>query len=206
MIGRRVLAVVLGGLWVAAVAWGFLRVRAYENAPGHAGRAPTAWPGGPRLGLASTEFTLVLFAHPRCPCTRATLDSLDHLMAHAQGRLTAHVLFWTPPDAGEAWAHTDLWATAAAIPGVQPRCDPGGDEARRFQAETSGQVFLYDRHGGLRFRGGITAARGHAGDSPGCRAILALLSGDTAAPAETPVFGCPLFETPPAPPPSESQA
>jgi hypothetical protein len=49
----------------------------------------------------------------------------------------------------------------------------------------------------LRFRGGLTSARGHRGDSAGQRAILGMISGDPAAsPAETPVFGCSIVDPP----------
>ena len=45
--------------------------------------------------------------------------------------------------------------------------DDDGAEARRFGAETSGQTLLYDARGALAFSGGITGARGHAGDNAG---------------------------------------
>jgi hypothetical protein len=58
--------------------------------------------------------------------------------------------------------------------------------------ETSGAVVLYDAAGKLAFRGGITAARGHEGDSFGRQRIMALLNGAHADRADAPIFGCAL--------------
>jgi hypothetical protein len=55
-------------------------------------------------------------------------------------------------------------------------------------------VILYDAAGRLRFSGGITAARGHAGDNLGRSAIVELLEGDSPTATATPVFGCSLLE------------
>jgi len=62
----------------------------------------------------------------------------------------------------------------------------------RVGAETSGYVLLYDRSGQLRFRGGITAGRGHAGDNAGEDAVVALVTGRPASRQQTPVYGCSL--------------
>ena len=66
----------------------------------------------------------------------------------------------------------------------------GGVEARRFHGETSGHVVLYDPQGQRLFDGGITASRGHAGDSPGLGALLALLHKQTSRQWHTAIFGC----------------
>jgi hypothetical protein len=44
----------------------------------------------------------------------------------------------------------------------------------------------------LLFAGGITAARGHAGDNAGRSAIETLLAGGRPGYDRTPVFGCPI--------------
>ncbi len=70
--------------------------------------------------------------------------------------------------------------------------DIQGREALRFGAATSGQTLLYDASGRLLFSGGITPARGHAGDNDGSDALLELLSGGSGRHHQTPVFGCSL--------------
>jgi hypothetical protein len=115
-------------------------------------------------------------------------------MAHAQGRLTAYVLFLKPAGFSEDWGKTDLWQSAASIPGVNVRIDEGGAEARLFNSSTSGQTILYDAAGRLLFSGGITGSRGHSGDNEGRSAITSLVNKGAADRTETFVFGCPLFD------------
>ncbi|MDB6139663.1 MAG: redB [Verrucomicrobiaceae bacterium] len=137
---------------------------------------------------------LVMFAHPRCPCSSASIGELATLMARCQGRLGAQVWFFQPAGETEEWARTDLWRSAATIPGVTVHVDSEGIEARRFNAETSGQVALYSQAGSLLFQGGITLSRGHSGDNPGSDAIEALLCHQFSGPVQTPVFGCALTD------------
>ena len=134
-----------------------------------------------------------MFAHPRCPCTRAGVGELDQLMTQCNGRVRAHVIFYKPHGAPDEWAHTDLWKSAAAIPGVEVQCDEDGAEAALFGATTSGFVVLYDSLGQLRFNGGITSERGHSGDNEGLSSIVAILNGQTPRLTTMPVFGCSFF-------------
>lgn len=115
-------------------------------------------------------------------------------MTHAQGRLTAYVLFLKPAGFSDDWERTDLWQSAASIPGVKVLIDEDGAEARLFNSSTSGQTILYDSAGRLLFSGGITGSRGHSGDNAGRSAITSLLNAGAATRTETFVFGCPLFD------------
>jgi hypothetical protein len=181
----------LGALWFATVASGMAVILDYESRPGPAARPPTDWPSGTQVARIPGRATLVMLAHPHCPCTRASVGELARLMAHVQGRLTATVLFLSPSSAPIDWEQTDLWQSAAAIPSVAVRRDVDGVEAARFGAVTSGQVIVYDAAGGMVFSGGITGGRGHAGDNAGRSAILALVDGEPST-RESPVFGCSL--------------
>lgn len=105
--------------------------------------------------------------------------------------MTARVLFFLPEDARPEWWKTDLWQKAADIPAVTPVMDRGGMLQRVFGAETSGSVAVYDAAGRLQFNGGLTAARGQRGDSPGRLSLISLIETGEAA-RMTPVFGCPL--------------
>jgi len=180
-------------VWLAAVVGVMAVLLNYSASPGPTGMIPQLWPEGSRISFDTSRSNLVLFAHPRCPCTRATLGELEFLMARCQGRLDAQVWFITPPGADQAWTDTALWRKASSIPGVAVHHDEGMTEARRFGAGTSGQTLLYDRSGRLLFKGGITASRGHSGDNPGRSSVIALLDEKLPRGIETPVFGCPLF-------------
>jgi hypothetical protein len=189
---RSILAAV--GLWLVLVVTGFGVLTKYASTAGDAGRAAETWPAESRFDRDRERPTLVLFLHPQCPCSRATIEELDRLLAESQGRLGVRVVFVRPSGMPAGWEHTDLWRRAAAIPGVSVAADVGGVEARQFGARTSGQALLYEPDGRLLFRGGLTAARGHAGDSPGGDALRAILAGNASAIEDIPVFGCPLFE------------
>ena len=82
-------------------------------------------------------------AHPHCPCTRASIESLARIMTRCRGLVTAHVAFCKPAGFPGDWEQTDLWRSAAAIPDVEVFCDEEGREARRFGAATSGCVLLF---------------------------------------------------------------
>jgi hypothetical protein len=182
-------------LWLLLVCCGLWIVWSYESAPGAAANPPSQWPADSQIQRASGQATLIMLAHPHCPCTRATIGELALLMAQAQGRVKAYVLFLKPQGYADEWAKTDLWQSAAQIPNVNVVQDENGIEAARFHAATSGQTLLYDATGRLAFSGGITSARGHSGDNAGRSAIVALLIEGKAEQTATSVYGCQLFNT-----------
>ena len=88
---------------------------------------------------ARDRSTLLVFAHPRCPCSRATIGELARIMAVDQGRVSATVFFYAPSTEAPDWDRTDLWRDASGIPGVRAAEDRDGSAARRFGAFTSGK-------------------------------------------------------------------
>jgi hypothetical protein len=113
-------------------------------------------------------------------------------MAKIPGRVAAYVLMVEPEGMPADWANTGLADRAATVSGVTVVPDAGGREAGRFRALASGLTVLYDREGRRVFSGGITASRGHEGDSFGRRRLLAILDGQPVDRDESPVFGCTL--------------
>ena len=188
---------VLASIWLAAVSVGSGVLMVYEYIPGQAAHVPSTWPTQSKIPRATDQPTLIMFAHPDCPCTRASIGELMELMTHCQNKVKAYVVFLQPKGSDENWLHTDVWRSAEAIPGVAVQADEEGIEARNFQATTSGQVVLYNGRGSLLFRGGITSSRGHYGDNTGLSAIILLLHDKTASTVETPVFGCSLLDPKP---------
>jgi len=134
-----------------------------------------------------------MFAHPHCPCTQASIGELNRLLTRCQGPVAVHVLFIQPKGTSLDWTETSLRKSAEAIPGIDVQLDPDGAEAHRFGAESSGYLALYNPEGKLLFCGGITAARGHAGDNAGENVVVTLLNGQNAELKHTAVFGCSLF-------------
>ncbi|HZN40142.1 MAG TPA: hypothetical protein VFD82_15155 [Planctomycetota bacterium] len=179
-----------GAAWLTAVGAGLVSMSSYGAEPGAMTTPPARWPTTVPVGLDPVLPTLVLFAHPHCPCTQATLGELERVMARSKGHLVARVLFYTDPRLGPRWERTASWDHAATIPGVHPQVDPMGETARAFGARTSGFTALYAPDGRLLFHGGITASRGHEGDNAGAAAIIDLAAGGTASVRSTAVYGC----------------
>ena len=190
------LIVVASLAWIAVLGIGRRLVVEYESTPTAVGESARSWPSGSRLPRREGRPTLLMFAHPHCPCTRASLGELRRIAEECPGAAAVTVLFVRPTGAAEGWERSDLFELAGSIPGVTTRVDPLGVEAKRFGAESSGQVVLFDGGGRLLFSGGITQGRGHPGENDGRDAVVARLKGDEsrAARAEAPVFGCPLFD------------
>lgn len=138
-----------------------------------------------------------MFLHPLCPCSRASIEELNRLMVLIGDRVQAQVIF-VCSNATLTRESSDLEVTARGIPGLNVVNDLGGTKARSFGASTSGATVLYSSSGALLFCGGITGARGHAGDNVGASMLSAAVQSGIAAPARAPVFGCALLD-PPAP-------
>jgi hypothetical protein len=190
---RIVILALAGAALTIAIIGGMGILWRYSLTPGTAGTPPAQWPVQSRISRKAGSLTLVMLVHPRCSCTRASVEELEILMAQARTPFDAKVILVKPPGFSDKWTRTSLWRRAAAIPGVSTLIDDG-HEARLFGAATSGQTMVYDRNGYLSFSGGITAARGHFGDNAGASAIAALVEqtpphggGNTA------VYGCALF-------------
>jgi len=190
--------------WIVAIATGSYSMMAYEFQPGTPAAVLPAWPDNSSLLHDTSRWNLVLTAHPHCSCTRASLSELAQIVHKHGSQLSIHVLFVKPAGTPENWERSSTWQEAEALAQseagvlsgarVHVVSDRAGQEAERFGAATSGQVLLFDSQGRLRFSGGLTSARGMAGDGPARRQILAVLEGGfSQALASTPVFGCPVF-------------
>jgi hypothetical protein len=153
----------------------------------------TLFPASSAVRLGSDKLTLVLFVHPHCPCSRASLHELDDLLAETQNRVSATVVFTIPAGVPVDWVQGDLWNSATSIPGLRVIRDQGGGEAHHFDVEGSGHVLLYAPSGKLLFSGGITSSRGHERDNVGRSAIVSFILNGHARVSHTPVFGCSLL-------------
>jgi hypothetical protein len=180
-------------LWIPVVGFGIRTLWQYAGTPGRAATPPAVWPVHTLTRPAPGRASLIIFVHPQCPCSRATMGELAWVMARCREKVGVSVWFYAPAQEPGNWSRTELWRSAAAIPGVRVFEDRDGSEARRFGASTSGQALLYDSGGHLVFNGGITALRGHSGDNYGRDAIVSLVYGKTPIRQTTPVFGCSLY-------------
>jgi hypothetical protein len=186
--------ILLSAAWLGAVSASLWWLLEFEMTPAAVGQCPELWPQNSVLVHSFERPTLLMFVHPRCPCSRASVDELARLATACGDDLRMTVVFLKPRGFAGDWEKTDLWRSARQIPGVTVFCDEEGKETTRFRACVSGEVLVYDPQGRLTFHGGLTASRGHHGDNPGRTAIELLLAGKLTPPQQTPVFGCSLIE------------
>jgi hypothetical protein len=175
-------------VWALLVGAGFHWFNQYKTTPGAQLDAPRLWPADSSVKPGKGRSSLLLFLHPQCDCSRATLEELKVILNGARdvsASIVVEELDGVPLQGGP-WQES--------IPGATVVFDKNGAEAKRFGARTSGQVYLYDAAGRLQFSGGITASRGHAGDNTGRQAVQDLLAGKPAHWDTHAVFGCALVD------------
>ncbi len=183
---RQVRLWLLLPIWVALVVGGFGFIEIYQNKPGKPAIAPAVTPSKSKLPQ------LLVFLHPQCPCSRATVAELARIVALTKCRIETKAYVYSPREEGPKWAMTDIYQSARAIPEVSVELDTDGKVSRSFGVFTSGQVLLYSPEGRLVFSGGITATRGHEGDSDGKDAVINYVRTGKAGVKSTHVFGCSL--------------
>lgn len=184
------------GIWLAAVCGGLALLMRYDSRAAQRGPIVLTWPTDTRLAFEPGRPNLLVFAHPRCPCTRATLENLAWEATRWPVQPRARVLLLVPEGAdltcASAFADTGLARRAEELPGFEIGFDLGGREAARFGARTSGEVLLFGPTGKLSFAGGLTPSRAHQGPCLGTLALRAALLDPLAEPRFSSVFGCAL--------------
>lgn len=184
---------VLGIIWLMLISVGFFTLMKYEYTPGAPAQASFRWPKDSNMQLMKPASTLVMFVHPHCPCTRASIVELSRIMTRHKDKLSAYVVVLSPKVLPAGWEKTDIWCSAEGISGVTVLKDTDGQESRIFGSRTSGQTMVYNAQGELIHSGGITAARGQIGDNSAAQVLVASVERQPATPARTMVFGCSLL-------------
>jgi hypothetical protein len=187
---KRAAWTILPVAWVALVGFGLYVSFAYETTPSRAAASPTVWPAGTVIARNEHGATLVLFAHPACPCTRASLSELAEIARAVPATARIEIVFVLAGSLADRSGEL-----ASEIPGAVVTIDTG-TEAARFGVATSGTVVVYDRDGRLQFSGGITGSRGHVGDNIGRRDATAALAGRIPEHHIHAAFGCALVGGP----------
>lgn len=183
--------------WVIVALIGFAFLQNYSNTAGKTETKGDQWPVGTSLIRAKERPTLVMFLHPKCPCSQASLEEISRVLATHPDAYTLNFVFFKPSNEDDNWAETSLWKTVSKLPHAQAIIDQDAHEAKLFGALTSGDTFVYSPTGKLEFRGGVTPARGSIGDNAGIETLTLLAQGRTAVSKNSPVFGCPIVkETP----------
>lgn len=180
-------------LWLWLVLLGINKLNSYANTPGESATASATFPILSRVQTQKGKSTLILFVHPKCGCSVATVAEMARLYPKISSNAIVNIVFLKPEGFSEDDVRSDLWASAQKITGAHLTIDSENREADLYGAKTSGQTFLYDFSGLLVFEGGLTPSRGHMGDSKGQQDILSyFLNQSTWGPSKASVFGCGL--------------
>lgn len=184
--------------WVLCIGVGLGLAIEHDNRPALTTNPPAELPTQ-AISKGPDSSLLMLFVHPQCPCSRASLSEFRSIVQAARQTLTAQVVFVKPAGMSAGWEKSPLLDVAHEIPGVTVIHDDDGRLAREFQVTTSGHVVLYDKSRQLIFSGGITASRGHYGSNSASDSLIALVNNESFAPKCSPVFGCLLINQPTTP-------
>src|SRR5664279_4276966 len=80
------------GVWLLVSVVGLWWLFQYVSTPGAQSAALTDWPSDSSIERAASGPTLVMFVHPRCPCTRASLAELERVVARSGGEVHPRIV------------------------------------------------------------------------------------------------------------------
>ncbi len=186
------LILVAYSIWAALIFTGHVVLFEYEMTEGPLGNSKRIFPEKSTVQLTHGRQNIILFLHPACPCSAASVDEFHELMRQGEKDSVGKVVFFMPPTHESEWSLLPLIASVKRIPNVSIVYDSSGSQADLFGAATSGHVFIYDSRGILQFSGGITGSRGHTGDNQYFEIAKRTIIARNPKFATTPVFGCSL--------------
>lgn len=165
----------------------------YSNNAGEKNTPPNILLSEAPVSLIDNQYQLLMFVHPKCPCTRASIRELMRLMSHNSENISCTFFCFLPSDKNNSWLNTDITKSIEAIPNSTLISDIDGGWTKAFNTNTSGHVLLYHPNGKLLFSGGITAGRGHEGENFGRTFISNVVNKESNDNYQCPVFGCPII-------------
>lgn len=182
--------------WLISVCLGMAMLTHYSATPNqHLVERDVQWPNDTSMTPSAASPTLIMFLHPRCPCSQASVAELGRVVASHEHDSKTQIVLYCPSNQPAKWTRSRLRTLAEQVSPQGIVLDRDGMEAKRFGVRTSGHVLLFSKHGKLRFSGGITAGRGHEGENPGRKSLeQALLNTESNQCEIYPVFGCSISE------------
>jgi hypothetical protein len=185
---------VMTGMWSAFIATGFGILMNYSQQSGAPADPPDNWPITSRICRTPNTPNLVMFIHAKCSCTHASMSELMRVLTKARRPVSTHLVLMHCEQDESDGDQQSLWPRADLISAANIIIDSDGRLTTTFGVHTSGHILAYDIDGQLQFDGGITASRGHEGDSVGKTMILAAIAGTNKHKNVAPVYGCALHD------------
>ena len=179
--------------WGILLVAGTISLAAYSNRPGIDGATISNWPDETDMVLRDDSLTLVLFLHPKCPCSVATVRELERTLGSNFKSVDLQIGLYCPPSKPDDWTETSLKKLAERIAPGATFVDRSAEEADRFGVSTSGHLLAFSTSGKCLFSGGVTGSRGHEGENRGSLELRKITHGEQRPFFKQPVFGCPLL-------------
>lgn len=174
---------------------GLLFLADYSAAPGPFAANPRELaiedlPAGSLPSDLSASTKVLLFYHPKCPCTLATIRNLNRLSSQFSSHVRIVAFAYQPQGEPNSWIESQTTRILRSNELTEVFVDPDGKTSKSFGALTSGHLLVYDRDNLLAFSGGITHLRGHEGDSCASSEFVRCVRGRNTEATRWPVFGC----------------
>lgn len=176
--------------WVGLVVLSIGLINWYATVPGK-NSTSVRIPAGTKL-LPEKNPRLLVFLHPKCLCSEATMTELQNLLPELRD-IDVTVVFRELENNSD-WMKGTLFERAKKTKGISIVIDGKGEEAKLFGAHTSGHAVLTTTNGLIAFSGGLTPSRGHTGESAGKDFLLSWNRSRAPASFITDIFGCNLFK------------
>ena len=185
-------------IWLALIVLGNKVLLEYNNKDIESNDHPLTWPNKSSIPFSTEKNNLVIFIHPKCPCSKASLNELNRLLSQYPDFFNSQAVFVKvdtnkEANSDDSLEQRSLWQKAKKISKLNTLVDGGGKEAKLFSVKSSGRVLIYNQDSKLIFAGGLTAARGMEGDNIGKKRIISYIKGTNIEFFTTPSFGCSLY-------------
>jgi hypothetical protein len=82
--------------WALAILVGARLLLTYSNTAGTPAAPPADWPAQAPVEHAEGHTSLVIFIHPQCQCSRASIGELDRILVSVNDRVQTTVFFYVP--------------------------------------------------------------------------------------------------------------
>lgn len=181
---------IAGTAWGCGLGLGMLAMVRFELQAGKAGTPPSYLPSVVAPPAERAAGTVIVFIHPECACSQATLTNLRDIASELPSARFV-VEFESEGKSAHAILSSSNYRLAADIRSAEIEIDYG-TKAKVFHAQTSGETFVYSPAGELLYSGGITASRGEPGSNVGLDAIVDCLRHRSPKVRHMPTFGCAL--------------
>jgi len=189
----RVSGIVFVGVWFAAAVFGISSLHKYSSTPAPSDPPRGNWPLASAIVPCSTKSTFVIFLHPHCPCSRASVAAMNEIMNTFPNSAEFHAVFVRPAGVNADWLQSDLYQACKGNDRLVTSIDDNGVEAVKFGAKASGQTYIYDANHQLAFSGGLTSGRGMEEKGEERKMVASALIKRQNSPLHSPTFGCALI-------------